>query len=596
MNLQLEWSLIQSEEELRSALDETRRHNLIAVDTETTKEERYGSQVLIGISWGFPVGTSFRAYYAPFRHGDFSGLSKNLDPSLLYLFNELKEKDQIYHNALFDLTVLLKEGISFEDCMIWDTMIMSHLVNEAEFSYGLDDLSNKYYKDRKKNLSTVEKEIGWDKIPAFLMGEYACTDVFLTFKHYLRTLPTLEHEDLISVYTDSQRYLKVLRRIVDRGLYVDPTLAQGLQEAAQGRCTALRDGLGLDPAKAGQVRTRLHSGGSEGLGLPVLYRTKGKQPAVDSTSLIRYANQFEEARELAEKITEYRQLSKAISTWYQGFFTKTDVQGRLHPGLNQTGTRTGRLSCREPNLQQIPRSGQTRSLFVDTEDSILVEFDFSQIELRLGSWYLMKRGDTTLYNAYKEGTDVHITTAERMGLIRTLGKKEGRQLGKTINFLLLYGGGSTRLKETLYKDSKGQNDYSLAQTTEWVNSYRKAYPGVPILNDECSNKWVERSYLRMWNGRRRHYNKFRDNHRAAFNSLIQGGCGQILMYALINLDQEMPNLRIVNTVHDSVWIYFKNEEEVQEQTSKIISIMKRVPEDQFDMPFEIEWKYWRDTL
>lgn len=591
VDLNLDWTMISSESAFFEALEETKQHGLICIDTETTKVERYGDQIIIGVAWGFPKGSSFRAFYAPFRHGKFPG-NVNLDPSLLTHFNELKGKDQIYHNAIFDLTVFLKEGVDFTtpQTFIWDTMVMSHLCNEHEFSYSLDSLSNLYFKDRKKNLDAVEQEIGWEQIPTFLMGEYAATDVYLTFKHYLRTVAQLQHEDLISVYKDNEAYLKVLRKIIDRGIAIDLDLAKQLQEEGRRTLSALRDELGLDPAKAGQIIERMHTE----FKVPVLYKTKGGKPATDSTSLVRYSEQYPHVKDFCSKVVLYRTTSKAVSTWYQGFQDKSDAHGLLHPGLQQTGTVTGRLSCREPNLQQVPRQGGTRRLFKDKGGKILVEFDYSQIELRLGSWYLMKKGDSTLYDAYSQGIDVHVTTAERLGLTRTLGAKPGRQLGKTCNFLLLYGGGPKRLKETIYKDSKGESDYSLQQCVQWVKDFRLAYPGVEILTKSTESKWKEVKTLRLWNGRKRHLDRFEDTHKA-FNSVVQGGCGQVLMYALIELDRQMPELEIVNTVHDSVWIYIE-EDQLEEIAERVVKIMRSIPETRFNMPFEVEWKRWSDTL
>jgi len=581
----LQWEVVLSEQEFLQALESTAKQSLVVVDTETYKSDRYGENTIIGVSWGYPVGGNFRAYYAPFRHKDFPG-TVNLPVELLTRFNILKDLDHVYHNAIFDLTTLLRDNIDFTDSFVWDTMVMSHLVNENETSFSLDELSRKYFKERKKSLAKLEKEIGWESIPPYLMGEYACTDVALTFKHYLRCRGELQVQELDSVYRDSERYTKVLRKIIDRGLLIDGELAVKLQNEGRDRLRALETELGFFPAKTSQVVEALHTTH----GLPVLYRTSKGAPATDSTSLRRYQGQYDSVKPLVEKILEYRTTSKAVSTWYQGFLDKRDNEGKLHPGLNQIGTETGRLSCRNPNLQQIPRKGSARSLFVDPPGKRLVEFDYSQVELRLGAWYLHHYGDdSALYTAYTEGADVHQQTAARLGLERELGASEGRQVGKTINFLLLYGGGAAVLQSTLYKQAG--MEVSLPQAKQWVEAYRDTYPGVMKLNREAQKQAERLGFVRMWNGRRRHFGS-KDKTHMAFNSVIQGGCGQILMNALVQLDQDLPFLEIVNTVHDSIWCYV-DEKDLEPTVQAVVEIMGEVPTAYFGMPFEVDWKLWK---
>lgn len=589
----LEWSLVSTEEDFMNAMELTDRQALIVVDLETTKATKYGGQKIIGVSWGFPQGSKFRAFYAPFRHGEFEVDPENLPEHYLAEFTRWKGKDQVYHGAgTADLIWWLDEGIDFSgpETFIWDTMIMSHMCDEHEFSYALDDLSNKYYRERKKSLKEVEEKVGWSNIHPLLMGEYACLDVFLTFKHFLRTRSHIEHEEMISNYRDSERYLKTLMRIIMRGIPIDLPLCDELQEEGRRQLVALRDELRIDPAKSAQVIAHLHGK----LGVPVVYKTKGGKPATDSTSLLKYAESHPQSRDFVEKVTQYRTISKQVSTWFQGFKDKADDQGFLHPGIRQYGTVTTRLSQREPNLQQIPRNIKgVRRLFMDTDDLVLVEFDYAQVELRLASYYLKKTGDETFYNAYREGQDVHVLTSERLGLHRTMGPKEGRQIAKQINFLLLYGGGPKRFRDTIYKESKGTVNFSMQQCYQWHKQYHESYPGVNFLYQDTAKKFNDRGYIKFFNGRRRHLG-FGTKPKDAWNSLIQGGCGQILMLSLNYIDQKMPDLKIVNTVHDSIWVRVPRDE-LPELAPVVCKMMGQIPTERFELPFEVEWKEWSST-
>ncbi len=578
------------------AMEETDRQSLIVVDLETTKSLHYGGQKMIGVSWGYPQGSRFRAFYAPFRHGWLDDVNpRNLDEDLIAEFYRWKGKDQVYHGGgTADLPWLLSEGIDFTgpETFIWDTMIMSHMVNEHEFSYALDDLSNRYYRERKKSLKEVEASCGWDNIHPLLMGEYACLDVFLTFRHFNRCRSTIDSEEMLPNYRDSERYMKALLRIIMRGMPIDLALCDELQEEGRRQLVALRDELRLDPAKAGQVIAHLHGK----LGIPVLYKTKkGGKPATDSTSLTKYHQRYPEARDFCDKVTQYRTVSKQVSTWFQGFKDKADDQGFLHPGIRQYGTVTTRLSQREPNLQQIPRNiKKVRRLFIDTEDYVLVEFDFSQVELRLASWYLKFHDDDAFYEAYRNQQDVHVLTSERLGLHRTMGPKEGRQIAKQINFLLLYGGGPKVFRDTIFRETKGEVNFDLQQCAAWHKDYHKAYPGVAKINQECADLWEKTGYVKFFNGRRRHKG-LRDKGYEAFNSIIQGGCGQILMESICYIDLKMPDLLVVNTVHDSIWARIRRDE-LEDRKVEVCRLMSHFPENRFQMPFDVEAKEWSTTL
>jgi DNA polymerase-1 len=162
-------------------------------------------------------------------------------------------------------------------------------------------------------------------------------------------------------------------------------------------------------------------------------------------------------------------------------------------------------------------------------------------------------------------------------------------VGKTINFLLLYGGGAAVLQSTLYKQAG--MEVSLPQAKQWVEAYRDTYPGVMKLNREAQKQAERLGFVRMWNGRRRHFGP-KDKTHMAFNSVIQGGCGQILMNALVQLDQDLPFLEIVNTVHDSIWCYV-DEKDLEPTVQAVVEIMGEVPTAYFGMPFEVDWKLWK---
>lgn len=594
-------SIILSPEDFEEAIQLAANQPLVCVDTEYHKSNKWGEARIIGVSWGYPVGSEFHSFYAPFRHGEFP-TTKNLDPALIIEFNRLTGA-QIYHNFQADRQVFLHDNVMLDRRFIWDTMVMSHIVNENEFSYSLDALSLKYFKARKVSLTSLEKDAGleWHHIPPVIMGDYACTDVYLTYRHYVRCRASLQQQKLENLYYDYEQFIKVLARVIERGLVIDVQLALKLQEEGRTELSRIEKSLGFKPSSPQLVAKLLHTT----LGLPVLYKTTKGAPSTASVHLRRYSDRYPEIKPYIQDILNYRSTYKAVSTWYEGFLTKRGVDGLLHPGLTivsgsksgkddeKGGTRTGRLSCREPNLQQVPRatssSSSVRKLFKDPDGYRLVELDFSQAELRLIGWYMNKQGDSTFYDAFCNDADLHAITAERMNLTQGLPFKEARQVGKTCNFSLGYRAGPGQLQHILYRD--GGLDVDLKQATVWHSAWHNAYPKIYEMNVMAQETAAKQGFVRMWNGRRRRL--VGNESFKAFNSIIQGGVGQVLTKTMIEVDKQFPHLQVVNQVHDSLWIYIK-EGEVDSVVPSVLQLMEQVPTEQFGMPFKVDWKYWHN--
>lgn len=591
-------TLVSSSEEFMELLKTAAAQALIVLDTEYHKTDKWGEARIIGVAWGYPVGSEFHSFYAPFRHGEFP-TTKNLDPSLLREFDRLTGA-HIYHNYMADRLVFSHEGVDLDKRFIWDTMVMSHLVNENEFSYSLDSLSQKYFKVRKVSLTDLEKDLEWHRIPPVIMGDYACTDVYLTYRHYVRCRANLQQQKLENLYYNYEQFIKVLAKVVGRGLHIDVNLALQLQEEGRRELSLIESELNFKPSSQQRVAKLLH----DELGIPVEHLTKKGGPSTSSLHLRRYSDKYPEVQPYVEKILRYRSTYKAVSTWYEGFLTKRGVDGLLHPGLTivsgskngkddeKGGTRTGRLSCREPNLQQVPRSSSksanVRRLFLDPPGYRLVELDYSQAELRLIGWYMATQaGDPVFRDAYTNDEDIHSLTAEKMGLTVGLPLKEARQVGKTCNFSLCYRAGPAQLQNILYRD--GNLDVSLAQARTWHQAWHAAYPAVTLLNEKAQRAAEKNRYVKFWSGRRRHLEG--NESFKAFNSVIQGGVGAIMVSALIEIDKQFPNLRVVNQVHDSFWCYIK-EEELDIIVPAVIQLMEKIPTEQFDMPFKVDSKLW----
>jgi DNA polymerase I-like protein with 3'-5' exonuclease and polymerase domains len=549
-------------------LEDLDKSSRIVVDVETHKTITFEGKTLMGVAFAIPHGIDIITHYIETQY-------------LGTILQELRGKELIFHNAKFDLQILQDNGYEHKG-VVWDTMIMAHLVNENRVSFELDQLARIYFNERKMSMNLIEKAFGkWEKIPALIMGEYAEQDVRLTYRLFSRLLSELEKQDLLQLWPDCQDYILALKRMCSVGIDVDWNALQGLSHEAQQQMAAIEKELGFIPSKRKQLEGYLF----KQLGV------KQNGTSLDDTALREYAAQLGNDTSAIDKILQYRKLQKADSTWYQGFLKRRGPTDRLYPGLKQHGTRTGRLSCSEPNLQQIPRDAErVKRLFLSRPGYKLIEFDYSQIELRVGCRYAKKFGDDRMYEAYVEDIDVHDLTSQLIKSYDVIeNRSEARQVGKTGNFLWIYGGSAVRLQNMLWEQYGIRA--SLSQCEVWTSKFHQSYPGFKVAGQQSMKAAAKRGFVKYWNGRRRHLASV-EAHKA-FNSLVQGGCGQVLMNAAIQLDrlQESGALRsrISNTVHDSIWALVPVDDEEQE-CELICKTMSSIPERIFDLPFPVDLK------
>lgn len=568
--------------ELTDALNQT---DIIVLDVETYKTDTFTGKHLLGVAIGIPRGLSVDAYYVM--------------PEDLHVYKaQLTDKTIVAHNVLFDAQIMLENGVPLNGEW-FDTLTMCHIADENEYSYGLDTLARKYCKVGKTDMKPVEKAFGgWENIPAQIMGEYAKNDVSITWKLFLNVTARLAEQDLAKVYESYKEYLKATRYIQAQGIVIDWDMVAAKRLETERRLKQIRfKELGFDPGKSSILNDRLYS--KDELGLPILRATDGGRPQTDVAVLQTLRQSFPKAKPTIDLVLEYRRLTKANGNWYAGYERYKDETGLIHPNFKVHGTKTGRLSCEAPNLQQIPRDYSRVKCFFrnnEAQSEVLVELDFSQIELRVAAYYAMKRGDPTMYNIYLEGEDVHTRSTELVGAFDQIANRsEARQVGKTGNFLWIYGGGPATMSTQLYRQFGFRS--TTDQCREWGNRFHSAYPGFHSCIEWCSRFHQRNNYITLFNGRKRRIRERDDAHhimhRKAFNSRVQGGCGQLLMYAITKcykaIEAGEVKARLCNTVHDSIWVYVPAEG-MEEEIEKLKALMKVVPERVFQLPFEVDAK------
>lgn len=262
---------------------------------------------------------------------------------------------------------------------------------------------------------------------------------------------------------------------------------------------------------------------------------------------------------IVEKVLEYRTLSKLNSTYVEGLLPLIAKDGRIHAHFQQTVTATGRISCTEPNLQNIPvrqdLGRQLRKVFTSgSSDMVLIGADYSQIELRVLA-HMSK--DPTLIDAFNQGLDIHRETAAKVfGVPQEQVTPIMRSNAKAVNFGVIYGMSGFGLSEELSITRK--------QAEQYIQDYFRRFPGVKSFMDSCIADCKASGEIRTLYGRRRIVPEIRASQfmvrqlgeRLAMNTPIQGTAADIIKLAMIKTYQDLkegcPQAELILQIHDEL--------------------------------------------
>ena len=298
----------------------------------------------------------------------------------------------------------------------------------------------------------------------------------------------------------------------------------------------------------------------EKLGLPARKKTKSG-----------YSTNAEVLEELAANypivadVLEYRMLSKLKSTYCDGLTKEIEADGRIRSTLNQTETRTGRISSLSPNLQNIPvrrkEGREIRRFFVAAPGNVLVDADYSQIELRV---LAALSGDEMMCSAFNNGDDIHAITASQVfGLPLEMVTPLLRSRAKAVNFGIVYGIGAFSLAKDIGVTRKEADSY--------IKGYLQHYSGIAAFMKEEVAAARENGYAQTLFGRRRYLPELTASNkmlqafgeRVAMNMPIQGTAADIIKIAMIHVYQrlkaEQPQAKLIMQVHDELIIECKEE-------------------------------------
>lgn len=550
----------------------TESADIVTVDTEGMSRMLGFSVCFDGLSDGF---------YLPFTHENEENLTE-AQKEKIYKVLDTREA-LVFHNAVHDLRVLYRSGFDYRG-LFYDTMLMAHWVNEERHSYKLNDISQ-VYGGKPKDMPEVMKFIieteGWDKVPASLMEQYAGNDAFIEHALFRKLLPEFRLQGFDGeLWENEQKFIRVMGGMIDLGIKIDTAFS--VREYMKG--TAIMEEckaeLGFNPNSGKQLKTFL----IDELGLPVVKHTKSCKecqkrpsppvashdgpPAFDKDAMKSYDLMLERKDDpRAKTILRYRGWMKTTSSNYKPYMELIDENAILHPGYKLHGTKTGRLSCADPNLQQIPKSsdkewnGNLKRAFIPRDGYKLWTVDYSQLQYRMTCAYAGQEDLIEIFN--DPSRDIFTEQASDMGWLRAD--------VKTLVYLILFGGGANRASVAF--------GVPVSQGGELVEEFHSSYPKIKKVSQECQKAAARQGYVKYWTGRRRHFFPGGAPTYRAFNAVIQGGEAEIMKRAMILLHPLMnKECRMVLQVHDEIAFEIKEGRE-DYYLPKIKAVMESAPEE-----------------
>jgi DNA polymerase-1 len=555
------YKLISEIKELSSVLEQAKKQKLLALDFETDSLDAWNSHP-VGISLALKPKEAFYVPVAPHDIKAEGGAdSRYIDPEkvramLAVLFAD-SEMTIVAHNAKYDYKVSRGWGIERWQCKIWDTMTAAWVADPERGSYSLDSLAGytfnyapiKYNDIVSKGGTFAEVSL---ETATHYSGEDA--DFCIRLKHHLE--PVLKKNESLNLFENLEMpLLPILAEMEGEGIKIEPKalIEYGKELAAE-----------LDQIQGETWKTVGHEFNLSSTKQlqEVLFVERKLTPGKKTKT--GYSTDAEALEELAREdpvpalILRHRTLSKLKSTYVDTLADMADSEGRLHTSFIQTGTATGRLSSKEPNLQNIPirteEGRRIREAFIAKNGCLLISADYSQIELVILA-HLSK--DKNLISAFMEERDVHARTASLIfGIKESEVKGDQRRIAKTINFGVIYGMSAFRLANEL--------NISRTDAQNFISAYFKTYSGVREFIEDTIKKTEQSGYVTTIFGRRRYIPTINSGNktekagaeRVAVNTPIQGSAADIVKTAMTKLDKrlsaEESKARLLLQVHDEL--------------------------------------------
>lgn len=572
-----QYHLVQGEAAIKGLISYLARQSSFCFDTETTNINAIDAE-LVGMSFAYRKG---EAFYIPFPENS-AECQQQLD-----LFKELFANEQIQkiaQNIKYDMSVLANYGIEIKG-ETYDTMLAHYLI-EPEKRHNMDAMSMSYLHYEPMSIEKLigkkgAKQGNMRDVDLDLVKEYAAEDADITWqiKPHLDQLMA-SNDKTIQLFKEVEMPLaRVLSTVEREGVLLDIPFLKDMSNTLEKDSHEVQKQIFELAGESFNIASPKQLG-------EVLFEKLRLDPKAKKTKTGQYMtgeeilSKLEGEHKIASLILDFRELQKLKSTYVDALPQLISPKtGRIHTSFMQAVTATGRLSSKDPNLQNIPirtvRGREIRKAFIPrNEDYQILSADYSQIELRIMAAFSQ---DESMCEAFNKGLDVHKATAAKVFQVPLEEvSSDMRRKAKTVNFGIIYGVSAFGLA--------AQIGISRTEAKEIIDQYFIEFPKVKSYMDQSIAKARDYGYVETVLGRRRYLkdilspnmNERGFAERNAINAPIQGSAADMIKVAMIQIQdflwKENLKSKMILTVHDEL-VFDAHVDEIGYLREKIDKIM-----------------------
>lgn len=492
-------------------------------------------------------------------------------------------------------SIFIRKYLGVELSIHGDTMLAHYLLDERQGGHRLNEVAAKTlyvqsWKDMVDDYATVPIKQLCDYLALDLSMNYRLINPVYKELNKLPTTAKVAHDELLIPGSIA------LSKLHEQGLQCDREYLLRLNATHRAKIEELSEGLRLLTDTDINVKSpkQVHEYLYQELALTKRPAQKSSAMCTDEAALTALQHP------VADQILMVRRYRQIKSTFVEGLLQRMDLDNRIRMSYKLHGTVTGRLSCSNPNLQQVPSSSHEwfcddfniKNAFYAPEDFVFVEFDYSQLELRIAGWY---SEDPYFINAYQNNLDIHrLVAADAFGVPESEVTKVQRSAAKKIDFGIIYRIGPKGLADQLTLATK--QPVSAHEAKALINRFSLRIPEFNRWANQQENHALQNNYVETPTGRRRRFHCILESNRnevrrQAVNTPIQSLASDICLHSLIRLSHGLDSraARVALTVHDSI-LFEVHKNHIPETVQYIKEIMENPTIIEYRLPITVEAK------